>query len=139
MKRVTGEYLKSSPRIGIHEWSLETIEEGAKDLLNAAMKEAMEIATSEYECNAWFSAEYGASPSDAPTTIYVELPIGPSDDESPCWKFDLTELVDNLLEGHEMGYGGPLSDEGVQAATAVRDGLRALVEKIDARLTVEVK
>ena len=45
MTQATGEYQTSSPRIGFHEWSLATIENGAKDLLNAAMKEARNDGT----------------------------------------------------------------------------------------------
>jgi len=143
-KQATGRYHKKSARIGFHEWNLNAWNEfrdKLDDLLSQIMKEGMEIAITEYKCNAWFPIEWGDSDGvggktpDDPTMIYVELPIGPSDEENPRWSFHLSDLVDSIIDLHEEGEQGPLGSKGRKSAVAVRDSLRRLADQLDAALS----
>ena len=123
IKKTKAEYDPRSVPIGIHTWELPDSSERLHAIINLIVKEAMAIATKEYQCSAWFPAEYGdidgcgstderrdQPPSD-PTTIFVELPIGPNEDDNPRWSFKLSDLVDRMIEYVEQGEGGPISGE----------------------------
>lgn len=81
------------------------------------------------------STSCGGETPDDPTMIYVELPIGPSDEENPRWSFHLSDLVDSIIDLHEEGEQGPLGSKGRKSAVAVRDSLRRLADQLDAALS----
>jgi hypothetical protein len=136
-KKATGVYDKRSVKIGFHEWNLDSVEKA----MNLIIEEAMKIATTEYTCSAWFPVMFSPgdgisrrkSPADV-STVYVELPLGPDQDNNPRWSFTLTELVDNMLDYVEHGAGGHIAPEDSAPLIAVRDRLRQLADHIDAAL-----
>ena len=147
-KKTTGSYDKRSARIGFQEWNLNAMGEEGQKLLKAILKEGFELATAEAKCNAWLAIEWavGDKPSDGaggppptdPTTICVELPIGPSEEESPRWIFHLRDLIQNMIELNEEGDDGPITTrEQRENFAAVRDDLRRLADEIDAVLNRE--
>ena len=144
MKKTTGAYDKRSVKIGFQEWNLNAMGEEGQKLLKAILKEGFEIATEEAKCNAWLPIEWagledpsdgvGGPPPKDPTTIYVELPIGPNQDESPRWIFHLSDLIQSMIELNEEGAGGPIGGKQRENFAAVRDDLRRLADEIDAAL-----
>jgi len=146
VKKTTGSYDQRSAKIGFQEWNLDAMEE-YKELLKRILKEGFEIATTEAKCNAWLPIEWaglddpsdgvGGPPPKDPTTIYVELPIGPSEDESPRWIFHLSDLIQSMIELNEEGAGGPIGGKQRENFAAVRDDLRRLADEIDAALNRE--
>jgi len=146
VKKTTGSYDQRSAKIGFQEWNLDAMEE-YKELLKRILKEGFEIATTEAKCNAWLPIEWaglddpsdgvGGPPPKDPTTIYVELPIGPSEDESPRWIFHLSDLIQNMIDVNEEGDGGPITGDIRESFAAVRDDLRRLADEIDAALNRE--
>jgi len=118
-KKTKGKYDKKSPRIGFHEWNLETIQEGAPELFNKALKEAFDIATGEYDVTAYFSYE-----AQEIAKIVVEFPLGPEEHENPIWEFELSDLVDGaILTSDDF-------DDDHRLAN-LRDRLRELADTID--------
>lgn len=97
-----------------------------------------EHSTKEYRCRpeltAWWDSD--DKPAD-PLTVHVELPLGPDEDGGPAWEFTLGELVDDFISWIEMGEGGPIGSKDRHKAKAVRDGLRGLADRIDARLVAD--
>jgi len=69
-----------------------------------------------------------------PSTIFVELPLGPNEDDSPRWSFTITELVENSIWTVEQGEGGPIGVEDAEGLAAIRDRLRQLADTLDAAL-----
>jgi hypothetical protein len=144
VKKTTGAYDKRSVKIGFQEWNLNAMGEEGQKLLKAILKEGFEIATEEAKCNAWLPIEWaglenpsdgvGGPPPKDPTTIYVELPIGPNQDESPRWIFHLSDLIQSMIELNEEGAGGPIGGKQRENFAAVRDDLRRLADEIDAAL-----
>ena len=146
-KKAVGKHVKTSPKFGFHTWNLDTVQidqEAYQKFIGEIIREGVETATNEYECSAYFPIEYNYRPKpsdgsngkavDDPTTIYVELPVGVDDIEMPMWSFCLTEMVDNMIEMVERGNGGEIDKEDTPPLMAVRDALRMLADKIDARL-----
>jgi hypothetical protein len=146
-KKTTGSYDKRSAKIGFQEWNLEAMGEEGQKLLKAILKEGLELATEEAKCHAWLPIEWagledpsdgvGGPPPKDPTTIYVELPIGPSEDESPRWIFHLSDLIQSMIDVNEEGEGGPITGDIREGFAAVRDDLRRLADEIDAALNRE--
>ncbi|MCX7177958.1 MAG: hypothetical protein NTX56_04040 [Proteobacteria bacterium] len=138
-KKPIGLYDKRSGSFGFDKLELDTKTE-LDGIINRLIKEAVGIATKEYECHAWFPREWskgdGIDNTDVadPTTIYVELPLGDDEDSSPRWKFLLSDLVNSVIELHECGEGGPIGDESRPALVDIRDGLRALADRLDSAL-----
>jgi len=117
-KKTRGSYDRKSPKIGFHEWNLESIEEGAIQLLNKAFKEALDLATEEYEVVAYFRNKRNV------LTLAVELPIGPEEYVNPVWEFPMAELVTDAID----------AAEGWDDATdlgALRDHLRKEADRLD--------
>jgi hypothetical protein len=138
-KRATGVYDKRSVKIGFHEWNLDSVEKA----MNLIIKEAMTIATEEYVPLTWFAHEYGPNsdgvnprrkpPADV-STIFVELPLGPTEDDNPRWSFTLSEMVASAIENHEHGEGGHIDPKDAASLIAIRDMLRQQADTIDAAL-----
>ncbi len=136
MKKAKGTHDDRSEPIGIHEWELDSMAKAMRMIL----KEAMEIATKEYKCYAWFAHDWGPKndgikprrkpPADV-STVFVELPLGPNEDDSPRWSFTVTELVENTIGMYEHGDGGYIDDEDKPGLVALRDKLRSLADTID--------
>ena len=141
--KITAKYHKKSARFGFHEWNLSATDEFQK-FIDKTIREAIELATKEYECRAWFPAEWaprsdgvGGKPPADPMTVYVELPLGATEDDSPRWQFSLRDLVLSIIEVHQSheidkGGTGKIDDrEGIAIATTLRDGLRELADMLD--------
>jgi hypothetical protein len=140
LKKATGKYDKRSAKFGFSEWSLMQ-EPEIQEAFNKIIKIACDIATEEYKCDAWFPIEWGETdgvggkPPKDPTTIYVDLPLGPDEDDNPRWSFTLSELVEKMIENHEEGGGGPISGPQERMSLAVvRDDLRWLAGVLDEAL-----
>jgi len=146
IKKTVGKHVKTSAKFGFHVWNLDAMQVDQKayqKFIEEIIREGVEIATSEYDCSAYFPVEHsdlsiaargGDKAIHDPTIIYVELPVGPDDIEMPKWSFSLTELVNNMLEMVEHGDGGPIDRQDTAPLIAVRDALRMLADRIDARL-----
>lgn len=139
MSKVTGLPTANSSKINFSEWDLQAMDE-FKNYMQRIISEAITIATSEYQCNAWFPIAYsscdgvgGKIPTD-PTSIYVELPLGNDEDDYPRWDFKLTDLVTQIVENHELGDGGKIDPEYKHKLVAVRDDLRRLANVLDEAL-----
>ena len=138
-KKVANVYDKRSAKFGFHEWNLDSV----NDAMNKIIEEAMKIATTEYTPHAWFVYDFWPDgdgirrkikmPKD-PSTIFVELPLGPNEDDSPRWSFTITELVENSIWTVEQGEGGPIGVEDAEGLAAIRDRLRQLADTLDAAL-----
>lgn len=139
---------KRSAPFGFDKWNLEcenVLEEIGSRILSEVMpkliSEGMKLATAD-ECHAWFPFEwnFGDNPSDGvfgrfpkdPTTIYVELPLGEHEDDSPRWSFTLRELVKMMIEGAIESDGKIGVD--YTPAPIIRDSLRELADEIDRHL-----
>ena len=138
--RVIGKRDERSAIFGFHEWNLESQREYDK-LIKAIIRDGLEIATTEYQCHAWFPIEWtdGDGVDDTkisdPSTIYVELPLGEHDDWSPRWSFTLSDMVKYMITGHECGQGGPVHGRDPrQSFTTLSEKLRALADELDATL-----
>ncbi len=143
MRKTKGSYQKKSAKIGFAEWNLDAIDEAkefAATMISKVLQEGIELATKEYECYAWFPIEFtptdgaGEKAPEDPTTIYVELPIGTSEDESPRWAFQLSDLIDNTLDLHTAGDDYPVEDDARPILLAIRNSLQGMVDKIDQAL-----
>lgn len=121
-KKTAGKYDRKSPRIGFHEWNLEAIEDGAIQLLNKAFKEALDIATAEYEVVADFKIKKGN------LMLAVELPIGPEEYANPVWEFPMAELVADTIEISE-------DRDDIPYLTELRDQLRKEADRLDAAIS----
>jgi hypothetical protein len=71
---------------------------------------------------------------DDPTEMRVSLPIGETEDESPEWRFSLSDIITSLIEWKEAGIGGPIEGNDRPLMEAVRDDLRRFANKLDAAL-----
>jgi hypothetical protein len=128
-------------RIGFEEWNLFDVHDMAQvmeSLIKKGLKAGFKLAEEQYECHAWFTAEYSNTPSG---TIAVELPLGPHDSTGPTWTFELSELVDSLIESHKEALDEPDYEEEKQKLdkllAAVRDEFRSLADTLDTQLKGE--
>jgi hypothetical protein len=102
-----------------------------EDVINNALKEAMEIATSEYPCTAWFVNEFSDNPNADMSVIAVSLQLDDGEGEEPTWEFSLPELVRKVVEWAEHGEGGYISPEDRPRIITLRELLFDLVEELD--------
>ena len=136
--KTAAKYHKSSARFGFAEWSLPTLN-GFRAMIEQTIREAIENATLEYECDVWFAAQWGDTdgagglPPADPVMIYVALPLGPNEDSHPHWQFSLQALVRDVIALYETPDGsGKLRDaDGIAVAKAIRDGLDACATMLD--------
>jgi hypothetical protein len=113
-----GTYDPNSPKIGFADWNLSTLQGVAGELLNEAFKEALDIATSEYEVNACFKTKANQ------LHIEVGLPIGPAEYDDPTWTFPVDQMIAEVIE----------LEDSEDYIGKVRDELRRLADLLDARL-----
>src|SRR5262245_299268 len=138
---------KRSVGFGFAEWELDAsdLNDAIMEAIDKIVAEGVRIAVDEYECHAWFPIEWvfgeykqdgvGGPPPSDPMTIYVELPLGMDDDESPRWTFTLTALVDQAIEGMVAGdTREKIGQEHIPSMRALRDGFLTLARKINERL-----
>lgn len=146
-KKVRGERDEKSAKFGFDKWELEEpinllgvlYKIGAKTeqiILQSSerlIREALELASKEYECWAWLAAEsyHGHEPMDDPTKIFVELPLGPNDSDSPRWSFTMSELVTRMIECREKYGSLSIDQEARPAFEAVSESFKRLAQQID--------
>jgi hypothetical protein len=123
LKKVVGIYDKRSGKIGIHTWNLDAVKEGMEDVINNALKEAMEIATSEYPCTAWFVNDFSDDPNADMSMIAVSLQLDDGEGEEPTWEFSLSDLVRKVVDYAD--------DEDRPKIVTLRDLLRDLADELD--------
>src|SRR5215471_3750926 len=68
----------------------------------------------------------GGRPVDNPLTIYLELPLGPTEDEHPTWQCTLGELIDHVIE-----MNSPPDDETIMMFAKMAEALRAVATQLD--------
>jgi len=108
----------TTPKIGFHNWNLDAITEGAPELFNKAFKEALDLATEEYEVTATLYL-------DKTLHLRIELPFGPEEYDDPAWVYSMDELVDGIIE----------LDDSETYTRNVRNELKRLTEKLTERLS----
>jgi hypothetical protein len=141
--KIAAKMLPHSGKVDISTWSLEAVEDFKAELqksICAAATEALDLAV-KYDASAWFPNvwNFGEEPSDGingpppsdPMTIYVTLPLGPVEYEGPTWGFSLSGLVERVIEGKSSPDGKIYIDRDSKCVAEIRDGLRALAQKID--------
>lgn len=141
--KAIGTYDKKSGKISFQEWNLPALDkhiEAYQTMVQGALREGFEIATAKYECSAWLPIEWGDSDgigSSDPDLVYVEIPLGADEDLEPRWSFRLSEMINSIIELHELGGidgGGPIQSEDRHIFIAVRDHLRLLADRLDGAL-----
>jgi hypothetical protein len=129
-----GKRWKNAAPIDFTTWNLFDTDD-FMEFVNGLLKEGLKFATENYECEAWFIADFAdGEPVDDPTTIAVQLPLGAGEGEGPTWTFSLTELVDYIIEYRERGDGGPLEEDSKPTVVLMRDALRMLADRLDEAL-----
>lgn len=134
-KGVAGKRSKDSPPIDFSEWNLFNEDEVTK-FFKQLLQRGFQHATENYECYVTFSSDFAEDMStvDDPTEMRVSLPIGETEDESPQWRFSLSDIITSLIEWKEAGIGGPIEGNDRPLMEAVRDDLRRFANKLDAAL-----
>lgn len=136
--------LPHANKVDITTWTLIAFEEFKASMqkgIRDAASEALTIAVTEYPCEVWFPHTWnvppapqdginGPPPSD-PMTIYVMLPLGPTEGTGPTWGFSLRDLLQNLIDDRTTRDGAlPLTDE-TRCVAQIRDELLEIVARID--------
>lgn len=74
----------------------------------------------------------GGKPPDDPATLYVDLPLGATEDDHCSWACSLEEAVDSVIELHERLESGKIFDEeGHAIALAIAKRLHELAKKLE--------
>jgi hypothetical protein len=137
-------------RIDFTTWSLQTLEEfreEQKETILAAATEAIHLALKE-PAYVWFPIEWdrtdgpsgGAerTPSTDPMAMCVELPLGQSEYDNPTWTFSISEAVESVIAGLDCGGKRIPAESACEPILRVRDGLRALAQRIDAAIAERI-
>ena len=148
-KKIPIKMIGHSPKVNLREWVFDALEElDLDELIKKVASEAINCALEE-PARAWIPALWsdigsedgiGGPLVDDPLTIYIELPLGETEDNNPVWALSLSAAVDDFIEG-KICCGGP--DEGKitarpgDSALRLRDALRAEAQKIDDVIVME--
>ena len=102
------------------------------EVLTERLREALEIATETYRVEAYFKLKgmYEAMAPYDPATVFVELPLGPSEDNNPRWEFKLVDLVNDIIDMTDAE-NRPLDDEDGSTFTDLRDRFHELADMLD--------
>ncbi len=128
-------------------WNIDSVEacvEGIKAAIMAAVQEVITEAQKggvrvTFGVVEWPDPD---EPSDGkgkvqpgdPSTLLIDLPIGPSDLDDAVWNFSLDDAVNDLIDLYEGGADRKISGHDAVKCAAVRDALRQLADRIDERL-----
>lgn len=128
--------LKQSGKISIENWSLpkledirNKIEEIFEGSINEAIKEALEIATRDYECYAGIGKG---------GRIWVQLPLCDDEVEWPEWVFSLQQIVLDEILALTDHRDGKVHDEDDRAnLTSLRESLLSAASEIESVLKLD--
>jgi hypothetical protein len=143
MKQTPGVRDPEAVGIGFDEWNLnartqfdELIEAMVDDLqerkldlrqrfdalLDDMLREGFKLASERYQCNAYL---HGTNP----VQMVVTIPIGPEEDDGPQWRFNLTEMIKDQIEG--LCSFGRIDPDCRDEALEIKASLMELVELVE--------
>lgn len=129
---------EKSPTFGFDMWNLD-VEDEFQNLIKKMIREGLDIATKELKPNIWFAAEFCEEPPDDMTTVFVELPLGPDEEESPRWSFTLTDVVDSMIRMNSTLHGKVILDDAeLRSFERIRDALSLLAGRLDSAIKKRV-
>ena len=91
-------------------------------LLDNMLCEGFKLASEQYQCDAYL---HGTNP----VQMVVTIPIGRGEYEGPQWRFNLTEMIKDQIEG--MCAGGRIDPDCRDEALEIKASLMELVELIE--------
>jgi hypothetical protein len=138
-------HVPHSAKMDFSEWNLDSFD-AVKDFFSLALNEIAELAARD-KVQAYFPIEWGDSfeyegtvkpgedgiggkTPDDPLTVYVLLPIGPDEDNSPAWSFVLSDLLKSSIDLH-INQDGKIDEESKELFLKMRDGFSDLIKIID--------
>lgn len=125
-------HVKSSPKVDLKDWNLETVEKLNSILESAVLSaaaEALQFAIDE-KAFAIFALEDSEIKSKDPTAIIMSLSL--SQEESPFWELSLSEIVDDLISHNSLD--GRLDPDSFAKIKKIRAGFLDLISRIDKAL-----
>lgn len=129
-KGVKGRKKPKTHRMGFDSWeNMEAVEDFKEKVGELVQKmvadmivEGLEVASAEYKCWAWLDGRNV-------DLVEVEVPIGANEEDSPRWKWSLTELVEWDVEVCEDLTEGGKDKERLQALSDHLGKLKAIVDQ----------
>lgn len=140
-----GKRVKHSPYINFSEWNLTAkreLSEAFEKIFERCLAEACEVASEEYELNAFFPKSWdgyskkdrdglGGKCPDDPTTIYVQLPLGDDEYEGPTWSFKFSELIDYIVEGNGCDEKEMVDPKQAKQVREIIEGLKIQIKRLE--------
>lgn len=148
-------------KVNLTTWELPSIDDSLDEFKSAvaqmvkkATSEVLELAI-EYGGNAYFPIEwsfseknpsdgYNGAPVDDPNILYFGFPFAEHEHEYCHFRADLRDIIKELIEGFEIGDGGPITgakerDILAKVSGALKDCALKLDEALEREATDEQK